>query len=193
MNTDLTQKEAKNGPVQLFSGKEPITFGARSSWTQSDSWKLKHVTKIRDIAECSILKFDPRTQFMSCWFYWRGEVYSKGSFKPYPLLLLFWPFSLTGFPISLKGICPSEMSPAVLRKALGASPSLLPPSPPKTEVSRWQFPPHSNKGIHFSFCLKAACQFWALLKYLWLVQHEQEQGVVWGEGLGFFWLTAGSG
>lgn len=27
VNTDLPPKEAKNGPVQLFSGKEPITFG----------------------------------------------------------------------------------------------------------------------------------------------------------------------
>lgn len=82
VNTDLTRKEAKNGPVQLFSGKEPVTFGDLGSWAQSDGWKLKHVTKIRDIAECSILKFDPKTQFMSCWFYCREEVYSKGSFKP---------------------------------------------------------------------------------------------------------------
>lgn len=85
VNTDLLRKEAKNGPVQLFSGKEPITFGDLGSWAQSDSWKLKHVAKIRDIAECSILKFDPKTQFMSCWFYCREEVYSKGSFKPLTL------------------------------------------------------------------------------------------------------------
>ena len=31
VNTDLPRKEAKNGPVQLFSGKEPITFGDLSS------------------------------------------------------------------------------------------------------------------------------------------------------------------
>lgn len=96
VNTWLPRKEAKNGPARLFSGKEPITFGDLSSWTQSDSWKLKHVTKIRDIAECSILKSDPKTQFVSCWFHWREEAYSKDSFKRESLLWFFWPFSPTG-------------------------------------------------------------------------------------------------
>ena len=91
VNTALPQKEAKNGPAQLFSGKEPITFGDLNSWTQSDSWKRQHVTKIRDIAECSILKFDPKTQFMSCWFYWREEVFSKGPFSPNPFPCSFAP------------------------------------------------------------------------------------------------------
>lgn len=31
VNTELPWKAAKNGPAQLFSGKEPITFGDLSS------------------------------------------------------------------------------------------------------------------------------------------------------------------
>lgn len=168
MNTELTWKEAKNGPARLFSGKEPITFGDLSSWTQSDSWKLKHVTKIRDIAECSILKFDPKTQFMSCWFYCREEVYSKGSFKPCIPPLVFWPFSLTGFSISLEGICPLEKSPAALRKALGTSAACCLPQDYSYEQA---VPSHSNKRTQFSLCLRAAWP-WNILKYLCFVQHK---------------------
>lgn len=142
-----------NGPAHLFSGKNPVTFGDLSSWTRSDSWKLKHVTKIRDIAECSILKFDPKNQFMSCWFYWGEELYSKGSFKPTSPLWLFRPFTPTGFPISLEGICPSQMSPTVLKKALGASSSLLPLTS-ALWIQEQADPSHSfNKRVHSAWGL----------------------------------------